>query len=59
MIVVSCPVCMSQIILDESIHLMDDVERTEYCEDCTEILTIKNRRVIRPTINEVLGILGE
>ena len=59
MISIICPICGCEIELDERIHLCDDQERTEYCDICENILTIKNRRVVRPTVNELLGILGE
>ena len=59
MISIICPICFCEIELDEQIHINDDRERTEYCDICENILTIKNGRVVRPTVNELLGILGE
>ena len=59
MISIICPMCSCEIELDERIHINDNQERTEYCDICENILTIKNNRVVRPTVNEILGILGE
>lgn len=59
MITIICPICGIEIEIDENTHLIDNVERSEYCDICENILAIKNRRVVRPTVNELLGILGE
>ena len=59
MISVVCPICGCEIQLDEYIHINDNQERTEYCDICENILTIENRKVVKPTVNEILGILGE
>ena len=59
MINIKCPVCHCEIQINDRIHIMDEVIRTEYCDICDSILEIKNGKVVRPTVNELLGILGE
>ena len=59
MTIIKCPICHCEIELDDRIHVADDVVRTEYCDICDSILEIKDRKVVRPTVNELLGILGE
>ena len=59
MITIMCPICGAILEINDIIHLNDNQERTEYCDVCENILTIANRRVVKPTVNELLGILGE
>ena len=59
MITVKCPICHCEIYIDDQVHILDNEERTDYCDICDNIITIQNRRVVKPTVNELLGILGE
>lgn len=42
---IKCPFCGAQVALDNQIHILDDVERTDYCDVCEQIIVIVNRNV--------------